>query len=97
VNARALLSRTWRLLRSRRLAVSLIAFLATYSIIGTLVPRGTPADVAVRIWASAHPVLEAVAGPLGLHQAYASPLFLAFAFVLALCTCACAEVAPHRA
>jgi hypothetical protein len=92
-----MLSRMWRMLRSRRLAVSLIAFLATYSIVGTLVPRGTPSDPAVLAWASAYPALKAVASSLGLHQAYASPLFLAFALLLAVCTCACAVERTQRA
>jgi hypothetical protein len=77
--------------------VSLIVFLAAYSIVGTLVPRGMATDAAVRAWASANPALEAVAGPLGLHQAYASPLFLAFALLLVACTCACAVERTQRA
>lgn len=91
------LRRFLRALRSRRLAVSLIAFLAVYSIIGTLVPRGLPDEPAVRAWASAHPLLEAVIGPLGLHRAYTSPLFLTFALLLAACTVACAIERTNRA
>jgi hypothetical protein len=82
VSVEALFDRLWRLLRSRRLAVSLIAFLGVFSIAATFVPRGTPQDPAVHAWALANPVLEAVVGPLGLHRAYASPLFLVFAALL---------------
>jgi hypothetical protein len=91
------LARVWRVLRSRRLAVSLIAFLAAYSIVVTLVPRGAPTSPAVRAWASANPALEAVVGPLGLHRAYASPLFLAFALLLVACTSACSIERTQRA
>jgi cytochrome c biogenesis protein ResB len=97
VNARELFGRAWHTLRSRRLAVSLIGFLAIYSIVGTVVPRGAPNDAAVHSWAAKYPLLETVVGPLGLHQAYASPLFLSFALVLAACTCACAVERTKRA
>ncbi|MDO8915016.1 MAG: cytochrome c biogenesis protein ResB [Coriobacteriia bacterium] len=94
---RTFLDSLLRLLRSRRLAVVLIAFLGVFSIAATFVPRGTPDDPAVRAWALANPVLEAVVGPLGLHRAYASPLFLAFAALLAVCTTACALERTRRA
>jgi hypothetical protein len=94
---RVLPARVWRLLQSRRLAVSLIVSLAAYGIVGTLVPRGAPADSAVRSWADAYPVLESVASPLGLHRAYSSPLFLTFAVLLAACTGACAVERTRRA
>lgn len=89
--------RAVRLLRSRRLAVTLIALFAVYGIVGTVVPRGAADAPAVRAWAANHPVAEAIAGPLGLHRAYASPLFLALGVLLAATTAACAVERTRRA
>lgn len=91
------LTRLVRFLRSRRLAVALIAFLAVYGVIGTVVPRGGSDDIAVRMWAARHPVAEAIAAPLGLHGAYASPLFIALAALIAASTAACAVERTRRA
>lgn len=86
-----------RFLRSRRLAVGLILGLAAYAVVATFVPRGAASDAAVKVWAAQHPVAEAIAGPLGLHGAFSSPLFLALAILLAASTAACAVERTRRA
>lgn len=87
---RDLLHRVSSGLRSRRLAAALIVALAGYSIVASLVPRGPADEPAVREWAAAHPVAEWAASILGLHQAFASPLFLSLIALLAMATGACA-------
>jgi hypothetical protein len=84
-------------LRSRRLAIALIAAVAVYGIIGTLVPMGAPSSPAVRAWAAAYPAAEAILAPLGMHQAFSSPLFLSLILLLAASTTACAVERTRRA
>lgn len=93
----AALSRIVTLLRSRKLAVTLIALVALYGILGTLVPRGTPQSAVVAEWAAAHPVAASVAEPLGMYRAFTSPAFLALAVLLAASTTACAFERTRRA
>jgi hypothetical protein len=91
------ISTVLRALRSRQLAVSLIGFFAVYGVVGTIIPQGPPDSTPVRTWAVAYPLAESVAGPLALHTAFASPLFLAFAGLLVACTSACAIERTRRA
>ncbi len=93
----ALFRRIVTFLRSRRLAVSLIAAVAIYGILATLVPRGAPSDPAVSAWAAAYPTAEAIAAPLGMHRAFSSPLFLSLVLLLAASTTACAVERTRRA
>lgn len=79
-----------RLLRSRRLALALIAAVVAYCIVGTLVAQGSLTDPKVRAWQVAHPAFAGVARALGMHQAFSAPLFLVLVTLLAISTAACA-------
>lgn len=83
-------------LRSRRLAVSLIALVALYGILGTLVPRGTPESAKVAEWAATHPLAASIAEPLGMYRAFTSPVFLILVVLLAASTTACAFERSRR-
>lgn len=84
-------SRLGKLVRSRRLAVGLIASVIGWSIVGTVVPQDRlSAPGAVAVWDAAHPILAAPTRILGLHNAYAAPLFLAIVALLAVSTAMCA-------
>ena len=91
------IARVAKALRSRRLAVALIAMFAIYGIVGTFVPRGASNDPVIRAWAALHPLAETIAAPLGFHRAYASPPFLALGALLAASTAACAVERTRRA
>jgi hypothetical protein len=86
----SILSSLARLLRSRKLAVALIAVTAAYAFLGTVIPQGSPDDPRVRAWADERPSIAAVVAPLGLNAAYSTPLFLGLAALLTLATGACA-------
>lgn len=66
-------------------------------IIGTIVPQSAADPVETAKWAQAHPGLESVFAPLGLHAAYSQPLFLAIMAVLAASTAVCAWERSVRA
>jgi hypothetical protein len=87
-HVRALIAR----LRSRGLAVGLIAAVIVYSMVGTMLPQATTTTGGrnVGLWQQAHPVLAMFTRALGLHRAYSSPLFLLLLGVLAASTIACA-------
>lgn len=87
-----------RTLRSRKLAVVLLAAVALYSVVGTLVPQESvvPAEK-LTAWKSAHPLAESVAAALSLHHAFSSPLFLFLCAFLALSTGFCAFERTRRA
>lgn len=82
--------RTARFLTSPRVAITLIALIGAWLVLGSFVPQGDPSVPTVAAWASANPTLEPVVRALGLHQAFSAPLFLACVALLALCTTACA-------
>lgn len=78
-------------LRSRRLAVGLIACSIAYAVVGTLVPQVSGGSSrAVDQWQLAHPWLAPVTRALGLHSAFSSPIFLTLAALLAIATTLCA-------
>lgn len=91
------MGRLLRTLRSRRSAVCLLAALATYAVIGTLVPQTSRDAEAVTRWASGNPLLGRVTSALGLHAAFGAPLFLAAMVYLAAATAACAWERTHDA
>jgi hypothetical protein len=82
-------ARLWRLAKSRRVSVALIAALAVYVAIGTLIAQGPYEDPLVRAWASAHPLAERLVAFLGLHDAYGTPVFLGLVVLLVISTAAC--------
>jgi len=79
-----------RFLGSAVLATSLLVVVALWSVLGSLVPQGAASAAAVKTWALANPILEMLVGALGLHQAFASSLFLACVGLLGLSTALCA-------
>ena len=93
--------RVVRFLGSSGLATTLLAILGVWSILASLVPQGVASKKEVAVWAVAHPIFEGMARFLGLHQAYANPVFVALAFVLGVSTSICAwsrtKAALHRA
>jgi hypothetical protein len=82
-------SRVWRFLRSRKLAVGLLLACTAWSVVGTVVPQTSRGAEKADAWARSNPALEAIARPLGLHAAYSSPIFLAALGLLALSTTVC--------
>ncbi|MDO8963006.1 MAG: cytochrome c biogenesis protein ResB [Coriobacteriia bacterium] len=84
-----LLSRAYRSLRSRRLALILLLVCAGWALLGTVVPQAGDGSEKVSSWAAANPVLEALAAPLGLHDVYASWPFLFVLGLLGVSTIAC--------
>ncbi|MCK8114947.1 cytochrome c biogenesis protein ResB [Anaerosoma tenue] len=82
--------RVWRFLTSPVLAMVLLLWVGVWSIIGSFVPQRDLDPMGVALWAAANPALETVAGALGLHEAFTSPLFIVPGLFLALCTAACA-------
>lgn len=82
--------RVWRFLTSPVLATVLLLWIGVWSVIGSFVPQSDLDPRGVALWAAANPGLEAVAGVLGMHEAFTSPLFIVPGLFLALCTAACA-------
>lgn len=89
--------RLYRALRNPRLAVWLLGALGLWMFLGTVVPQFALDEAAVKAWATANPAIESVVGPLGLHDAYSHPVFLAGMFVLAASTIVCAWERSARA
>lgn len=89
--------RLYRLLVSRRLAVWLIGLTGGYSMLATLLPLGDARAPEVAQWAVRNPQLEAVVGPLGLHQPFTTPLFVMLAVLLTMSTAACSWERTVRA
>lgn len=79
-----------RFLASARLATLLLGFVGVWSMLASLVPQGTSSDPAVAAWASAHPLIESLVRVLGLHAAFAAPVFAVCVFALAISTALCA-------
>lgn len=79
-----------RLLASARLATLLLALAGGWSVVASVVPQGGSTDERVTAWAAANPVAESIVGVLGLHNAFAAPVFALLASVLALSTALCA-------
>lgn len=86
---RPFLDRVVRFLRSRRLAIWLLLACTGWAVLGTLVPQSSRQSAQVAVWIAKNPGLEAVVGPLGLHDAYANPVFLLLLTVLAASTIVC--------
>lgn len=82
--------RLYRTLRSPRLAAWLLAIASLWLVLGTIIPQTSLDADNVRVWAQAHPTLESLVAPLGLHAAYSQPLFVALLMVLAASTAVCA-------
>jgi len=59
-------------------------------VLGTIIPQTSLDSAKVQEWAQAHPTLESLVAPLGLHAAYSQPLFIALLIVLAASTAVCA-------
>lgn len=89
--------RLYRLLVSRKLAVWLIGLTGGYSMLATLLPLGDARSPEVAQWAVRHPELEAVVGPLGLHQPFTTPVFVMLAALLTMSTAACSWERTTRA
>jgi cytochrome c biogenesis protein ResB len=87
---RAAWRRLVRFFGSAVLATWLLAIVGIWSVLGSLVPQGASSATTVRAWAVANPVLEPVVSAIGLHQAFASPLFTVCILVLGLSTALCA-------
>lgn len=85
------------MLRNRRLAIALIVATLVFAASATLLPLGDPRAPSVATWAAAHPELERIVGPLGLHQPFTTPVFIALACLLALTTAACSWERTQRA
>ena len=64
-------------------------FVGIWSGVASAIPQGGRSVSAVALWASTHPAIEPVVRLLGLHHAFASPVFLACALVLGLSTALC--------
>ena len=90
-----------RFLGSAGLATWLLAIVAAWAILATLVPQGGVSNTTVSAWAAANPVLEPVVRAIGLHHAFTAPVFIACVLVLGLSTALCAwqrtKLALHRA
>jgi len=84
------LTRVWGFVRSRRLALWLLIFVMVYSFVATVVPQADREPEKARTWGAKYAVAEAVARPLGLHDAYRAPLFLGVMALLFVSTSACA-------
>lgn len=82
--------RLYRTLRSPRFAAWLFVAALVWLVIGTTVPQTSLDAARVEAWAIEYPLVERVAGPLGLHSAFTHPLFLALMFLLAASTAVCA-------
>jgi len=89
--------RLYRTLRSPRLAIWLLAIASLWLVLGTTIPQTSIDPTEVETWAAAHPQLESIISPLGLHSAYAQPLFLGLLVVLAASTAVCAWERTKRA
>lgn len=83
-----LVSRVLRALRSRRLAVGLLAGFGVWSWLATIVPRGSAGRVSDGSPASV--VLGSAAAFLGLREPFVAPIFIAIVGLLWLSTIACA-------
>lgn len=80
---------TLRLLGSPTLAVGLLAFISAWSIVATAIPQGDVSASVVVDWAAKHGSLEPLIRLLGLHDAFASHVFLTCVAVLAVSTLVC--------
>ena len=96
---------TWRravkFLGSAILATWLLVFVGAWSTLASFIPQGVASNKAVAAWAVAHPLGERAVRALGLHQAFAAPVFTVCVLLLGLCTALCAwqrtKVAIHKA
>lgn len=94
---REFLRRVVRFLRSPKLALWTVLALAAYLVIGTAVPQVSQGPAKVMAWTAAHPVLSALARPLGLFEAFLSPMFFALVALLTVSTATCAWARTARA
>ena len=84
------LKKVGRFLASARFATVLLALVGAWSVVASFVPQTVVSKSAAAAWAAAHPLAESGAGFLGLHDAFAAPLFLVFVAALGLSTALCA-------
>jgi len=93
--------RVFKFLGSAILATWLLVFVGTWSTLASFIPQGVSSNKAVATWALAHPLGERVVRVLGLHQAFAAPVFTVCVLLLGFCTALCAwqrtKVAIHKA
>jgi len=89
--------RLYRTLRAPRFAAWLLVIASLWLVLGTIIPQTSLDSEAVESWARAHPQLDALVSPLGLHSAYSQPLFLGLLMVLAASTALCAWERTIRA
>lgn len=83
--------RLFRLLASRRLATLVLVAFVGFIAVTTFVPFSPKASAQeVSSWRRDHPTLAALVGPLGLHDAYESPLFNGLTALLIVSTTVCA-------
>ncbi len=78
-----------RFLGSPALAFSLLGFVGVWSMVATAIPQGKPDAPEVAAWVVEYGTWEAIVRPLGLHQAFTAPLFMACAILLTLSTAVC--------
>ncbi len=78
------------LLRSRRLAATLILAFGAWAALGTIVPQATRDPAASAHWIARAGAVGAVAAALGLDHAFSSPILLGIALALFASTSACA-------
>jgi cytochrome c biogenesis protein ResB len=92
--------RTVRFLGSAGLATWLLAILALWSVLASIVPQGSASTKEVADWAASHAAIEPLVRATGLHQAFSNPLFIALVVLLGISTSICAwdrtKVAARR-
>lgn len=89
--------RIYRFLRSPRVGAGLLIAVGAWLVLGAALPQRSADPGGVARWALAHPTLERLARPLGLHQAFSRPLFLGIVLLLAASTAVCAWDRSSRA
>lgn len=67
----------------------LIILVGVWSMLATIVPQGHLDSSEVASWIAANGVLGSLTAPLGLHEAFSAPVFIAMAAVLMLSTAVC--------
>lgn len=88
---RGALRKLTRFLSSGRVGTLLLVFVSAWSILASFVPQETTSrPEAVAGWGAAHPLVEPVVRVLGLHHAFAAPLFTVVVVLLAISLALCA-------
>lgn len=84
------MKRIYRFLRSPRLALWLLAGIAGYAVLASLVPQKFTNAARAAKWAAENPLAARIAGAVGMDNAFASPVFGAAVALLCASTIACA-------